>query len=341
MPSTTAMPRLSLPWGTLYSTMRSIQSTAIFTWLSSFSACTSSARSLSKTSRNAFWARARRRGEKGGRGGGSASDRGSARARRGSETSQGRQLDVPRRVAVELSARIGIARDRAAGGRARASDERAPSCRRPSRSSDRMRGSSVAFGGVRAGDVGALTRAMDKSHNLQRFCYSGWEARARSVVAAPRPSSATLTIDLAPAIAHSPRARAMSSDRESFGVRGPRLRGGARPSATTPAALRDAPERATARRRRRARSTPSSSARRSRPQTPLTEEQRQKIATQVEFYFSDANLPTDAFLMRRVRRSRGVGPARGRLRVQPHETAVEEAPRTPSSRTSSRRSPPS
>ena len=34
---------------------------------------------------------------------------------------------------------------------------------------------------------------------------------------------------------------------------------------------------------------------------PLTEEQRAKILTQVEFYFSDANLPTDAFLMKRVR----------------------------------------
>jgi len=40
-----------------------------------------------------------------------------------------------------------------------------------------------------------------------------------------------------------------------------------------------------------------------KPPKPLTPEQRQKIATQVEFYFSDANLPTDAFLMRRVRQN--------------------------------------
>ena len=34
---------------------------------------------------------------------------------------------------------------------------------------------------------------------------------------------------------------------------------------------------------------------------PLTDEQRAKITTQVEFYFSDANLPTDAFLLKKVR----------------------------------------
>ena len=33
----------------------------------------------------------------------------------------------------------------------------------------------------------------------------------------------------------------------------------------------------------------------------LTQEQRDKILTQVEFYFSDANLPTDAFLMKKVK----------------------------------------
>lgn len=33
----------------------------------------------------------------------------------------------------------------------------------------------------------------------------------------------------------------------------------------------------------------------------LTPEQRNKILTQVEFYFSDANLPTDAFLMKKVK----------------------------------------
>ena len=33
----------------------------------------------------------------------------------------------------------------------------------------------------------------------------------------------------------------------------------------------------------------------------LTPEQRDKILTQVEFYFSDANLPTDAFLMKKVK----------------------------------------
>ena len=33
---------------------------------------------------------------------------------------------------------------------------------------------------------------------------------------------------------------------------------------------------------------------------PLTPDQRDKILTQVEFYFSDANLPTDAFLMKKV-----------------------------------------
>jgi La-related protein 7 len=34
---------------------------------------------------------------------------------------------------------------------------------------------------------------------------------------------------------------------------------------------------------------------------PLTDEQRAKITTQVEFYFSDANLPTDAFLLKKVK----------------------------------------
>ena len=34
---------------------------------------------------------------------------------------------------------------------------------------------------------------------------------------------------------------------------------------------------------------------------PLTDEQVDKIVKQVEFYFSDANLPTDAFLMKKVR----------------------------------------
>ena len=34
---------------------------------------------------------------------------------------------------------------------------------------------------------------------------------------------------------------------------------------------------------------------------PLTDEQRAKITTQVEFYFSDVNLPTDAFLLKKVR----------------------------------------
>ena len=34
---------------------------------------------------------------------------------------------------------------------------------------------------------------------------------------------------------------------------------------------------------------------------PLIDEQVDKIVKQVEFYFSDANLPTDAFLMKKVR----------------------------------------
>ena len=37
------------------------------------------------------------------------------------------------------------------------------------------------------------------------------------------------------------------------------------------------------------------------PLRPLTDEQRAKITTQVEFYFSDANLPTDAFLLKKVK----------------------------------------
>jgi len=62
----------------------------------------------------------------------------------------------------------------------------------------------------------------------------------------------------------------------------------------------DAPERATAPADGANGSTPEGAKAPPTPK-PLTEEQRAKILTQVEFYFSDANLPTDAFLMKRVR----------------------------------------
>jgi len=49
-------------------------------------------------------------------------------------------------------------------------------------------------------------------------------------------------------------------------------------------------------------SDPSSASARDAPAPkPLTAEQKEKIFAQVEFYFSDANLPTDAFLMKKVR----------------------------------------
>ena len=72
------------------------------------------------------------------------------------------------------------------------------------------------------------------------------------------------------------------------------------PSATTPAALRGCPRARHRPRRRRERIDPRGREGAPTPK-PLTEEQRAKILTQVEFYFSDANLPTDAFLMKRVR----------------------------------------
>ena len=100
----------------------------------------------------------------------------------------------------------------------------------------------------------------------------------------------------------------------------------------------DAPERATAPPTART-DRPPEGAKAAPTPKPLTEEQRAKILTQVEFYFSDANLPTDAFLMKRVRADPGWVPL-GVICGFNREAAPEEAP-AHRRRGHPRRSPPS
>ena len=165
---------------------------------------------------------------------------------------------------------------------------------------------------------------MDKSHNLHDFVTPAGSARARWSRSRDRDLRRRHVVSPRTRSRDGTTSRAMSSDANPSdpdavaSVEALTLGDDAGGSSPCPRA-RHRP------RRRRERIDPEGAKAAPTPK-PLTEEQRAKILTQVEFYFSDANLPTDAFLMKRVRAAPEGWVPSASSAVQPREAAPEEAP---------------